>query len=137
MPDDKSKAAKTPSLLDKRQSYEVGYAKPPASTRFKPGQSGNPRGRPRGSRNKPPQAANDSLRDIIRAEANRLVKVNEGNKQISISITTAVVRSIAVNAAKGQPRSQKLFTDLLAKTEAERRQEYEQNAQCVVDYHMY
>lgn len=26
-------------------AYEVGYAKPPAETRFKPGQSGNPRGR--------------------------------------------------------------------------------------------
>ena len=31
---------------------QVGYGKPPAATRFKKGQSGNPRGRPRHTRNK-------------------------------------------------------------------------------------
>lgn len=29
----------------------VGYGRPPRATRFKPGQSGNPTGRPRGSKN--------------------------------------------------------------------------------------
>ena len=88
--------------LDRSGHYEVGYAKPPAETRFKPGRSGNPRGRPKGSRNKPPQVEKQSLQDIVTSEASRLVKVNEGDKQISITIATAVVRSIAVNAAKGQ-----------------------------------
>jgi hypothetical protein len=31
--------------------YEVGYAKPPRENRFRKGRSGNPRGRPRGSKN--------------------------------------------------------------------------------------
>ncbi len=31
--------------------YDVGYRKPPKHTRFKPGQSGNPRGRPKGTKN--------------------------------------------------------------------------------------
>jgi len=31
--------------------YEVGYRKPPAKTRFKPGVSGNPHGRPKGASN--------------------------------------------------------------------------------------
>jgi len=30
--------------------YEVGYGRPPKATRFKPGCSGNPKGRPKGSK---------------------------------------------------------------------------------------
>ena len=33
------------------EKYEIGYRKPPKATRFKAGQSGNPKGRPRGSKN--------------------------------------------------------------------------------------
>ena len=35
-----------------KKTHEVGYGKPPKAHRFKPGRSGNPRGRPKGSRNK-------------------------------------------------------------------------------------
>jgi hypothetical protein len=31
--------------------YPIGYRKPPTETRFKPGTSGNPKGRPKGRRN--------------------------------------------------------------------------------------
>ncbi len=37
----------TPASAD----YEVGRGKPPRSSQFKPGQSGNPGGRKKGSRN--------------------------------------------------------------------------------------
>jgi len=36
---------------DDERDYEVGYGKPPHHTRFVKGQSGNPRGRPRGAKN--------------------------------------------------------------------------------------
>ena len=39
------------------RSRRIGYRRPPASTRFRKGQSGNPRGRPRGRRNEPPYEA--------------------------------------------------------------------------------
>jgi hypothetical protein len=32
------------------RDYDVGYRKPPREHQFKPGQSGNPKGRPRGSK---------------------------------------------------------------------------------------
>lgn len=43
--------------------YEVGYCKPPEHTRWKPGQSGNPRGRPKGAKNKSRAARERPLRD--------------------------------------------------------------------------
>ena len=33
--------------VERSGDYEVGYGKPPVNTQFKPGQSGNPKGRPR------------------------------------------------------------------------------------------
>jgi hypothetical protein len=33
-------------MSEMKRSYEVGYGKPPVKTQFKPGQSGNPSGRP-------------------------------------------------------------------------------------------
>ena len=45
-------------------STSVGYGRPPATTRFKPGKSGNPRGRPKGARNKMPALNEERLKDI-------------------------------------------------------------------------
>ena len=38
-------------VSDNQRDYEVGYGKPPRHTRFEPGRSGNPRGRPSRSKN--------------------------------------------------------------------------------------
>lgn len=47
--------------------YETGYGKPPKARQWRPGQSGNPNGRPKGSRNKP------TLEDFLRAEGDKLL----------------------------------------------------------------
>ena len=51
--------------------YEVGYRKPPKHTRFKPGQSGNPKGRRKGAKNTA-TIARDLLNEYI------LVKLKGG-----------------------------------------------------------
>jgi hypothetical protein len=38
-------------MADQDEDFEVGFKKPPKATQFKKGRSGNPRGRPKGSRN--------------------------------------------------------------------------------------
>lgn len=136
MTDDPADSAKKNGSPNHAKNYEVGYAKPPIGTRFKPGRSGNPKGRPKGSKNKPPPIKNRSLQDIIISEAYRPIKANEGDKQVTMPMASAIVRAIALNAAKGQSRSQKLFTDMLAKSEAEMRQEHETNAELVAAYQM-
>ena len=37
-------------LANDVDAEKVGYGRPPLTTRFKPGESGNPRGRPKGSK---------------------------------------------------------------------------------------
>lgn len=98
------------------KNYEVGYGKPPIEHQFQKGQSGNPRGRPKGAQ-KPNTLGDERLKDIILTEAYRTIKLVENGKQVTMTMVEAVVRSMAVNAAKGQLRAQKLFTQLLTDTE--------------------
>ncbi|KQU51539.1 hypothetical protein ASG72_08285 [Bosea sp. Leaf344] len=41
----------TPDPASAPKDYEVGRGRPPIANRFKPGQSGNPKGRPKGAKN--------------------------------------------------------------------------------------
>lgn len=114
--------------------YEVGYGKPPVTTRFKPGQSGNRRGRPKGARNKVPALNEERLQDIILEEAYRAIGVNDGDRQIKVPMIQAIVRAIAVNAVKGQQRAQRLFTEMLTTTERENRADYRREVEALIDY---
>jgi Family of unknown function (DUF5681) len=109
----KSKRAKRLTKLPDHNSYAVGHGKPPEATRFKPGQSGNPKGRPRGKKNKTDAPPHERLKSIILEEAYRKIKVNDGPSQVTVPMAQAVMRSLAVTAAKGNTRAQKLFSELL------------------------
>jgi hypothetical protein len=102
---------------DIAKPYDIGFSRPPKKTRFKKGQSGNPAGRPRGSKNKPKLLSDKDLSKIILDEAYRKIRINEESGPITIPITQAVIRSITVKAAKGDHRSQRLLTDMLTRIE--------------------
>jgi len=114
--------------------YEVGYAKPPTHSRFKPGQSGNPRGRPKGSKNKLPALNEERLKTIILEEAYRTIKVNDGDQPVTVPMAQAVVRSLAVNAARGNQRAQRLFTDLLSSTERDNKRLHDEWLGTAIQY---
>jgi len=80
--------------------YAVGYRRPPLETRFMPGQSGNPAGRPKGSAN---------LRTLIEKVLKEQIALREGNDTKTISKAEAIVRGLVIGALKGDSRSQMTF----------------------------
>ena len=86
--------------------YEVAYGEPPVAARFRTGQSGKSKGCPKGARNKRPGLHEEGMKDILLKEAYCGSTVRDGDRNLKIPMAQAVIRSTAVNAAKGQHRAQ-------------------------------
>ncbi|MGI9353439.1 MAG: DUF5681 domain-containing protein [Rhizobiaceae bacterium] len=134
MSQSKEDTEKALTVRSEERDYEVGYSKPPKETRFKSGRSGNPNGRPRGSKNKKPPLGTERLKEIILEEAYRTIKINDGAKQVDVPMAQAVVRSLAHNAVKGNARAQQLFSEMLATTEKQNHTELMELFGSAIDY---
>jgi uncharacterized protein DUF5681 len=75
---------------------KVGYGRPPKRHRFRPGQSGNPGGRPKGAR---------TLQSDLVAELRELVLVRENGRKRKLTKQRAVVRALVDAALKGDVRA--------------------------------
>lgn len=83
--------------------YEVGYGKPPRHTRFKPGRSGNPRGRPSGSKN---------LKTLLSEALNETVIVVDNGRRKKITKREAVIAQLVNKSAKADLRAIKILLDV-------------------------
>jgi hypothetical protein len=83
-----------------------GYKRPPKMTQFKPGQSGNPRGRPKGTRN---------LRtDLAETLSGRVVICKDG-KQRRISRQEAMLLSLFNKAVQGDVKAATTVLNMTAR----------------------
>jgi hypothetical protein len=83
-----------------KQEHRVGYKSPPLHSRFQPGQSGNRKGRPKGSRN---------WSTIMEEAASRPRTIGVGGKKVRMCTRTAVAEQLSVNAIKGDKAARKDF----------------------------
>ena len=91
-------------------SNGTGYGKPPHHSRFKPGHSGNPRGRPKGK---------ISLSQLIDKHLNAKVTVTSGGQQRQITRREALIIGLVGDALKGKDRVRKELLNLMLFTEAQ------------------
>ncbi len=86
--------------------YEVGYKRPPKETQFKMGQSGNPRGRPKGTKN---------LKADLEEELCEQIIIREGNTEKTISKQRAFIKIQMTLAIKGNPRAANLMFSMICR----------------------
>ena len=78
--------------LPATKSTRVGYRNPPEHTRFKKGQSGNPRGRPKGTLN---------LATVLARTLRERVVVNENGQRRVLTKLEAAIKQLVNKAASG------------------------------------
>jgi hypothetical protein len=83
---------------------KVGYGHPPIATRFRPGQSGNPRGRPKGSK---------SLDQVLRQALERRVPDPRRGGRHTVRMMELIVEGLVLGAAKRDPRMVRLLLALM------------------------
>jgi Family of unknown function (DUF5681) len=95
---------------ERENSSVIGYGKPPQSTRFRKGVSGNPRGRPKNSRN---------VAGVFAKALREKVVINENGQRKTITKLEAAVKQFVNKAASGDFRSLQLLVHLSREAEGQ------------------
>ena len=91
-PENGSESAQTQPQEHAGEEDEFGYGKPPKHTRFKPGQSGNPKGRPRGAK---------GFEAMLKRELDRKIAVTMSGRSAEISRAEAMMKRVVEQGLKG------------------------------------
>jgi hypothetical protein len=100
MPDPKS---------SKPSDYVVGYRRPPKATQFTAGNSGNPNGRPKGSKN---------FSTLFAEELAQTVTLTENGKRRKMAKRQALAKQLVNKALSNDPKAAALVLDQIRRSEA-------------------
>ena len=92
-----------PPPMEGGTTYKVGYGRPPKAMQFKPGQSGNPRGRRKGARN---------VRTVVQNELLGRIVVRIDGKPRTLTKLEALVKKLVADALQGDPKAQAKVMEL-------------------------
>lgn len=90
-----------------KKRSDVGYRRPPIEHRFKPGESGNPSGRPKEA----PRFAAD-----LCDELGEMISIADGNKTLEVTKQRAIVKALVRKALSGEPRAIATIVSACART---------------------
>ena len=93
---------------DKELDYEVGYGRPPRHTRFEPGRSGNPRGRPNRSKN---------LATLLSEALREPAIVTENGRRRKVSKRQAVIKQLVNRSARGDLKAMQMLLGTMQEIE--------------------
>ncbi len=88
---------------DKQPKYKTGFKKPPKHTQFKPGQSGNPNGRPKRSKN---------MNTLLSNELDEKIVINEKGKRITITKRETIIKRLVNEAANGNQQAMRTLLSM-------------------------
>ncbi len=92
-------------MADDGTSFGVGYGRPPVEHRFRPGQSGNPRGRPRGKQ---------GIATVIDTLMQHKVSVTLNGRKRKVSVSEAMLMRVREKALGGDMKAISMLLALLA-----------------------
>jgi len=91
------------------QDDKPGYKRPPKSTQFKPGRSGNPKGRPKGAR---------SLKNDLTRLLGKRIRIREDGEQRYVTGQELMLLKLFERAAKGDLKASTQLFAMLIKFDA-------------------